>query len=102
MMELKCGRGVINLDLPGTWQTKVLEPQHPQSVPLEETLMASLARPIGEKPLKEWLPGKNILLVVPDVTRYMGADWLLPIVCEKFFKGYKVEIIFALGNLRKQ
>ncbi len=102
MIELRCGRGAITLDLPKKWQIRLLEPQHPPCVPFEETLMASLARPIGEKPLNEWLPGKNILLVVPDVTRYMGAEWLLPIVCDKFLKGCNVEIIFALGNHRKQ
>jgi nickel-dependent lactate racemase len=100
--RLKCGRGTISLDLPGQWDTRTLEPKHPPHRPPEETLMTSLSRPIGEKPLAEWLPGKDVLIVVPDVTRYMGAESLLPLLCEHFLNECNVEILFALGNHRKQ
>jgi lactate racemase len=102
MRPLKCGNGAIPLDLPKNWQTRVLEPLHPPYRPLEEALTAALSFPVGEKPFQEWLPGQDILLIVPDTTRYMGAESLLPLLCEKYLKGCNVEILFALGNHRKQ
>lgn len=100
--SLKCGKGAIPLDLPTNWQTRFLEPLHPPHRPLEDALTAALSFPVAEKSLQEWLPGRDILLIVPDTTRYMGAESLLPLLCEKYLKGCNVEVIFALGNHRKQ
>ncbi len=102
MRPLRCGKGAISLDLPKNWQTRFLEPLHPPQRPLEEALTAALSFPVGEKSLREWLPGRDILLIVPDTTRYMGAESLLPLLCDKYLKGCNVEILFALGNHRKQ
>ena len=99
---LKCGQGTIPLDLPKSWQSRFLEPLHPPHRPLEKALAAALSSPVGEKPLQEWLPGRDILLIVPDTTRYMGAESLLPLLCERYLGNCNVEIIFALGNHRKQ
>ena len=102
MRPLRCGKGAIPLDLPQRWQTRFLEPLHPPHRPLEEALATALSLPAGEKPLQEWLPGRDILVIVPDTTRYMGAESLLPLLCEKYLKDCNVEILFALGNHRKQ
>ena len=102
MPALKCGRGDIPLTLPENWETRILEPKHPPQQPLEKALATALSSPIGEKSLREWLPGQDILLVVPDTTRYMGAEFLLPLLCDQYLGNCNVEIIFALGNHRKQ
>jgi nickel-dependent lactate racemase len=102
MSQLRCGRGTVSFDLPRRWIATTLEPKHPPPLPLEETLLTCLSRPVGEKPLKEWLQGKEVLVIVPDVTRYMGAESLLPVLCEQFLKECDANIIFALGNHRKQ
>ena len=100
--SLKCGKGAIPLDLPKNWQSHVLEPLHPPHQPLEAALATALSSPVNEKPLQEWLPGRDILLIVPDTTRYMGAEFLLPLLCDRYLANCNVEIIFALGNHRKQ
>jgi nickel-dependent lactate racemase len=102
MSVLKCGRGDIQVTLPENWQTQILEPKHPPHMPLEEALERALSFPVGEKPLYEWLPGRDILLIVPDTTRYMGAESVLPLLCDKYLKECNIEILFALGNHRKQ
>jgi lactate racemase len=99
---LKCGKGDILLNLPKNWETRFLEPLHPPHRPVEEALAAALTSPVGEKALQEWLPGQDLLLIVPDTTRYMGAEFLLPLLCEKHLKDCRLEILFALGNHRKQ
>ncbi len=102
MHALKCGRGEIPLALPENWETRILEPKHPPHRPLEEALATALSSPVGEKALQEWLPGRDILLIVPDTTRYMGAESVLPLLCDRYFKECNLEILFALGNHRKQ
>jgi nickel-dependent lactate racemase len=102
MPTLKCGRGDIPLTLPENWETRILEPKHPPHRPLEEALATALSSPVGEKPLQEWLPGGDILLIIPDTTRYMGAEFLLPLLCDSYLRNCNLEIIFALGNHRKQ
>lgn len=102
MRPLKCGKGAASFDVPDTWRVQLLEPGHPAPQPVEELLQKSLSSPIGQKPLQEWLPGQELLLIVPDTTRYMGAEFLLPVLCEKYLKGCDLEILFALGNHRKQ
>jgi len=102
MSQLRCGRSAIPLDLPGRWRSHILEPKHPEPQPVEETLRAALSSPIGTKPLAEWLEANNVLVVVPDVTRYMGAEFILPPLCKEFLRHRNVRILFALGNHRKQ
>ena len=43
----------------------------------------------------------KILIIVSDVTRYTGAELILPLLQERFIEGRKAEILFALGNHRK-
>jgi nickel-dependent lactate racemase len=92
----------MSLDPPRTWEVRLLEPGHPPHRSPKDALFASLSSPIGEKPLQEWLPGHDLLIIVPDTTRYMGAESLLPLLCERYLKGCNLEILFALGNHRKQ
>lgn len=101
--NLKYGKEKIAFELPEKWHVKVLKHSEPPAAPLEETLVRSLKCPINHKPLREWLkPLREILVIVPDITRYAGMERVLPIIYENFLQDTKVKIIFALGNHRKQ
>jgi len=100
--QLRCGRSAIPLDLPGRWRSHTLEPKHPEPLPVEPTLHAALSSPIGTKPFAEWLDARKILVIVPDVTRYMGAEFILPLLYRDFLLNRNVRMLFALGNHRKQ
>lgn len=99
--QLRCGRSAIPLDLPGKWRSHVLEPKHPEPLPVEKTLQAALSSPIRTKPFAEWLTAGKLLVIVPDVTRYMGAEFILPPLYRDFLRNRDVRILFALGNHRK-
>jgi lactate racemase len=101
--SLNYGRETQSFRVPDRWRIDVLRPPDPPALPLRQTLLQSLADPIGEKPLREWLkPFKDILIIVPDVTRYAGMEHVLPIIYEEYLQDFNVKIIFALGNHRKQ
>jgi len=101
--NLKYGKEKITFGLPEKWRVDVLKHSEPQSVPLEETLVNVLENPINHKPLAEWIkPFKEILIIVPDVTRYAGMERVLPILYNRFLKETSIRILFALGNHRKQ
>ncbi|MBA4417334.1 MAG: hypothetical protein C0392_05425 [Syntrophus sp. (in: bacteria)] len=101
--NLNYGSEAISFELPDKWRVNILKPVDPPPLPLREALQESLSNPIGERPLKDWLKNfKNILIIVPDITRYSGMDQVLPVLYEGFLKDHHVEIIFALGNHRKQ
>jgi nickel-dependent lactate racemase len=100
---LKYGRGTVNFEVPHNWQTMVLKHSEPKSVPLKEALHKALENSIGHKPFSEWVKQyKNLLIIVPDVTRYAGMERVLPVLYDEYLSGIKTRIIFALGNHRKQ
>jgi len=103
--NLKYGNERISFELPENWHAKVLKHSEPASVPLNETLFQSLQKPINHKPFAEWLKHfREVLVIVPDVTRYAGMDRVLPVLYERFLakQNIRAKIIFALGNHRKQ
>lgn len=101
--NLKCGRGTVTFDVPPTWETHVLKYRDPDTILPKEALSRALENPIGQKPFREWIREfKNVLVVVPDVTRYAGMEQILPILYDDYLKGITPRIIFALGNHRKQ
>jgi nickel-dependent lactate racemase len=100
---LKYGKGALNFEVPHNWQTTVLKHSNPEHVPLSDTLAQALENAIGEKPFREWSKQfRNVLIVVPDVTRYAGMEQVLPILFNEYLQGIEARIIFALGNHRKQ
>ena len=103
-IELKYGKGEVTFEAPSAWATTILEPGHPSPLPFEETLLSSLNKPYGSLPLDQWLQGKkNVLVVVSDVTRYTGAERILPFLGERFLHRIDgIRVLFALGNHRKQ
>jgi nickel-dependent lactate racemase len=101
--SLKCGKSAVEFELPANWRASVLKHNEPPPRPLEEALISSLEKPIGEKPFGDWIRQfKNVLMIVPDVTRYAGMERILPILHEKYLRNVDLRIIFALGNHRKQ
>jgi lactate racemase len=101
--SLKCGKDSVSFELPENWHTSVLKHEEPPPQVVEEAVVRSLEMPIGLKPFAEWVKQfRNVLVVVPDVTRYAGMERILPILRERYLRNTKVKIIFALGNHRKQ
>jgi lactate racemase len=103
MIELKYGREALHLEAPSSWTTHIVEARHPDTRILEDELLSSLDNPYGSKPFLQWIKDKKrILLIVSDITRYTGAERVLPILKEKFLAQKDVTVLFALGNHRKQ
>lgn len=102
-MDLKYGRGLLSFNPPPSWSVSVVEHGRPPFLPLEEILAASLGAPRGAPPLRDWSAGRDLLVIVSDVTRYTGAEKVLPLLLDRFLNtARRVRILFALGNHRKQ
>ena len=100
--DLKYGHGRVSFPLPSKWQVEFLEPEKPAPCPFEEALLQSLSDPRGETPLVDWLSATDdLLIIVSDITRYAGAERILPFLQKRFLGGRKTEILFAIGNHRK-
>ena len=100
--DLKYGRDVVSFEPPRAWTVSLIDHKRPFVRPFEETLVASTAAPYGSPPLEDWVVGKDVLVIVSDVTRYTGADLLLPLLQRKFLhRARRARILFALGNHRK-
>ena len=103
-IDLHYGRGLVPFEAPQAWSVSLVDHGRPAPGPFEEALLASLKEPEASPPLEAWLEGKKeLLLIVSDVTRYTGAERLLPVLKERFLHRVKsVRVLFALGNHRKQ
>jgi nickel-dependent lactate racemase len=100
--DLKYGNEVVSFELPAAWRNQVIHHKTPLVRNIEETLLEALGNPIGSAPFEEWARGRNLLIIVSDVTRYSGAERFLPILYQKYLSNSTVKILFALGNHRKQ
>ncbi|MGD0228786.1 MAG: nickel-dependent lactate racemase [Syntrophorhabdales bacterium] len=102
-IDLKYGRDVIPFEPPGAWTVSVVDHGRPAARPFEETLLAALEAPYDSVPFEEWVARRDLLVIVSDVTRYTGAEKLLPELMGTFLKkARRVRVLFALGNHRKQ
>ncbi len=103
-LDLKYGKGVVPFTTPPSWEISLIEHERPGARPFEETLLASLADPYLSPPLDmDSIAGKDVLLIVSDVTRYTGAEQILPILRRRFLgHAARARVLFALGNHRKQ
>ena len=100
--DLKYGRDVVSFEPPRAWTVSLIDHKRPFVRPFEETLVASTVAPYGSPPLEDWVVGKDVLVIVSDVTRYTGADLLLPLLQRRFLhRARRARILFALGNHRK-
>lgn len=101
--KLKYGNTVQFFELPSSWDVEVLNYREPGPLSADEALFSSLKNPIDAEPFDMWVKDfKKILIICPDITRYSGLDYLLPNIYERFLWDKDTEIIFALGNHRKQ
>lgn len=101
--DLKYGTEVVPFEPPKAWTISLADHEHSSPRSLEESLIASCEAPYGSAPLDDWIAGKDVLVIVSDITRYTGADLFLPVLQRRFFPAAKrVRILFALGNHRKQ
>ncbi|HOJ72260.1 MAG TPA: nickel-dependent lactate racemase [Syntrophorhabdaceae bacterium] len=101
--KLKYGNTYQSFELPSQWDSEILTYREPGPLPAQEALINSLKNPIDAKPLDIWLKDfKKILIICPDITRYSGLDYLLPLIYERFLRDKDLRVIFALGNHRKQ
>ena len=95
--------GVMPFEVPSSWQISFINHGHPGPRPLGETLLSSLTDPCGLPPLGGQLAGADVLIIVSDVTRYTGAERVLPIIQKEFLgRAARTRVLFALGNHRKQ
>ena len=102
-LELKYGKGVMPFEVPSSWQISFIDHGHPGPRPFEETLLSSLTDPCGLPPLGGELAGADVLIIVSDVTRYTGAERVLPVIQREFLGcAARTRVLFALGNHRKQ
>jgi nickel-dependent lactate racemase len=81
-VSLAYGEGRIEADLPD--DTDVIKPRSVAGLPDERAaLIQSLERPIGCRPLREWLtPGVKVCIIFPDITRAMPSRRVLPWLLE--------------------
>ncbi len=90
-------------ETPPSWTISHIDHGRPPARDFEKTLLSSLAGPYGSAPLNEIIDGKDVLVIVSDVTRYTGAELILPVLQKRFFgHAARTRILFALGNHRKQ
>jgi len=102
-LDLKYGRGVMPFEVPPPWEISLIDHKHPRPRPFEETLLESCSHPVRTEPLVSQTAGKDVLVIVSDVTRYTGAELILPLLLREFLgHASRARVLFALGNHRKQ
>jgi len=82
--ELQYGRGDLTVEIPASDVT-VLRTKHEEGLPDEAAAFREAVRhPIGSAPLKELVKAKDrVAVVIPDITRPLPSDRLLPWLFEE-------------------
>jgi lactate racemase len=82
-IRLQYGRDGIEADIPG--DVTLLEPRFVEGLPDERAAFEQAVRhPIGAPPLREVVAaGERVALVIPDITRPLPCDRLLPWVLDE-------------------
>jgi lactate racemase len=78
-VQLAYGQGHLTVELPDD-RTTVIQPSHTPGLPDERgAIFAALDRPIGTRPLREWIkPGDKICILFTDMTRATPNERLIP------------------------
>ena len=78
-VNLAYGQGYLPVELPDG-RTTVIQPSHNPGLADERgAVLAALEKPIGARPLREWLkPGSRICILFTDITRATPNDRLIP------------------------
>jgi lactate racemase len=78
-VNLAYGQGHLPVELPDE-RTTVIEPSHTPGLADERgAVLAALEKPIGTKPLREWIqPGAKVCISFTDITRATPNERLIP------------------------
>lgn len=98
-VELAYGQGMLPVELPDE-RTTVIRPTHRPGLPDERAAVwAALERPIGTRPLREWIhPGQRVCILFTDITRATPNDRLIPWLLE-YLADVPAEQITLLNQL---
>jgi nickel-dependent lactate racemase len=82
--QLQYGKGDLSVEIPSS-DVAVLRTRHEEGLPNEKTAFREAVRdPIGSAPLRELVgPEDRIAVVIPDITRPLPSDRLLPWLFEE-------------------
>jgi nickel-dependent lactate racemase len=102
-VNLAYGKGCLPVELPDG-RTSVIQPSHNPGLADERgAVLAALERPIGARPLREWLkPAGRICVAFTDITRATPNDRLIPwlLSCLAGVPPEKITLLNALGTHR--
>jgi lactate racemase len=101
-VQLAYGQGHLDVDLPEG--ATVIEPAHNPGLPNEKgAVLESLSKPIGTKPLLEWIkPTDKICIAFTDITRATPNDRIIPWLLEHLSKHPRqnITLLNQLGTHR--
>jgi nickel-dependent lactate racemase len=103
-VKLLCGKGTMDLRLPGTVRVLEMRPLEPVQDPFR-VVHEALAQPIGTPPLSELARGKkNACVVISDITRPVPNKIILPplleVLEESGIKKQNITILISTGMHR--
>ena len=102
-VHLQYGREGLAVDVPGR-NVKLIEPRFLPGLPDERAAFREAVRaPIGAAPLRELVkPGERVAVVIPDLTRPLPSDRLLPWLFEELahVPAERVVIVNGTGSHR--
>ncbi len=101
--RLQYGKGDLSVEIPSSDVT-VLAPKHEEGLPDEAAAFREAVRdPIGGAPLREIVgPGERLAVVIPDITRALPRERLLPWLFEELSRvpPENVTIVNGTGSHR--
>jgi nickel-dependent lactate racemase len=104
-VQLQYGTGGLAIDLPSA-NVRVIEPAFVEGLPDEAAAFtAAVRRPLGGRPLREVVhASERVALVIPDITRPLPTDRLLPWVLAELahVSSERITIINGTGSHREQ
>lgn len=97
-IHLQYGHDGLDVDLPG--DVTVLEPRFVEGLPDEHAaFVAAVGRPIGSPPLAAIAKrGDRVAIVIPDLTRPLPSDRLLPWVLDQLHDVPPADIVIVNGT----
>lgn len=105
-VPIRYGDDEFFIRTPGPPKTSVLRSSVPQGEPVTyRDVEEALEHPAGSTPFKKlFSPGEKVTIIVPDITRYAGAEiYLTPVIAALNSAGVEDEdivILFATGTHR--
>ena len=98
-LRLPYGRGALAAEIPGRKLT-VLEPRFVAGLPDERAaFVEAVRRPIGTAPLRELVkPADRVAVVIPDRTRPLPSDRLLPWLLEEIAHVPRERVVIVNGT----